>query len=89
MLQSHFCAHQSSQRNPDAGTLSTAILDPFFAAADTLAQIDPFQQHRQFPGRDLLAPRRREGEFERAHLEPFVPQFRMQMFLSLRRVLCG
>ena len=38
MLQSHFCAHQSSQRNPDAGTLSTAILDPFFAAADTLAR---------------------------------------------------
>jgi type I restriction enzyme M protein len=36
VLQSHFCAHQSTQRNPDTGPLSTAILDPFFAAADIL-----------------------------------------------------
>lgn len=39
VLQSHFCAHQSTQRNPDTGPLSTAILDPFFAAADKQAKV--------------------------------------------------
>src|SRR5712691_4746510 len=34
-LLPHFCAHRRPERNPTPGSLSTAKLVPFFAAADT------------------------------------------------------
>src|SRR5713226_7168065 len=33
-LLPHFCAHRRPERNPTPGSLSTAKLVPFFAAAD-------------------------------------------------------
>src|ERR1035438_6490976 len=34
-LLAYFCAHRKPDRNPTPGSLSTAILVPFFAATDT------------------------------------------------------
>jgi len=36
-LHLHFCARRRPERNPTAGSLSTAKLVPFFAAADSRA----------------------------------------------------
>jgi hypothetical protein len=56
-----------------------------------LRHIDPVQDHRQLAGPQFQSLPRTLGarQLEYALLQPLVPQSRMQMFLSLRRVLCG
>src|SRR5712691_8368765 len=41
-LLPHFCAHRRPERNPTPGSLSTAKLVPFFAAADTRGRFSRF-----------------------------------------------